>query len=182
VGEKTATALVQRIGPVEAILEHLDLVEQSGLRGAKKLRETLAREAETARLSKTLATIERDLPLRLDMDALCWSGADRAELRALLTDLEMHSLLRDLGAAGDAPAVEYRDLPDAGAVATALPGLRGAALSLVPDLDSPRARAVLAPRRRRSRWRWWRSRRRRTCRRYWRRSLRTWRWRRSART
>ena len=107
VGEKTATALVQRIGPVEAILDHLDLVEQSGLRGAKKLRETLAREAETARLSKTLATIERDLPLRLDMDALCWSGADRAELRALLTDLEMHSLLRDLGAAGDAPAVEY---------------------------------------------------------------------------
>jgi len=139
VGEKTATALVQRIGPVEAILEHLDLVEQSGLRGAKKLRETLAREAETARLSKTLATIDRDLPLRLDMDALCWSGADRDELRALLIDLEMHSLLRDLGAAGDAPPVEYRDLPDAGAVATALAGLRGEAISLVPDLDSPRA-------------------------------------------
>jgi DNA polymerase-1 len=139
VGEKTATALVQRIGPVETILERLDLVEQSGLRGAKRLRETLGRDAETARLSKTLATIRCDVPLRLDMDALRWSGADRDELRALLTELEMHSLLRELGAAGDAPPVTYRELLDASAVSAALGWLRGPALSLVPDLDSPRA-------------------------------------------
>src|SRR6185295_11241276 len=47
VGEKTASALVAKIGPVEAILANLEAVEQSGLRGARKLRETLAREAET---------------------------------------------------------------------------------------------------------------------------------------
>ena len=50
IGEKTASALVARLGPVERILEHLDDVEASGLRGAKKIRATLARQAETARL------------------------------------------------------------------------------------------------------------------------------------
>src|SRR6267142_219572 len=46
-----------QLGPIEAILDHLPEVERSGVRGAKKIRETLAREAETARLSKVLATI-----------------------------------------------------------------------------------------------------------------------------
>jgi DNA polymerase I len=139
IGEKTATALVQRIGPVDVILERLDQVEQIGIRGAKKLRETLAREAETARLSRTLATIRRDLPLRLDVDALRWSGPDRDELRALLGELEMRSLLRELGAAGEAPAVAYRELSDVAAVSAAVDVLRGTAISVVPELDSPRA-------------------------------------------
>ena len=63
VGEKTAIALVRQLGPVDEILAHLDAVETCGVRGAKKIRETLAREAETARLSRDLATIRRDVPL-----------------------------------------------------------------------------------------------------------------------
>jgi ribonuclease HI len=35
IGQKTASALVAKIGPVETILDRLDEVEQSGLRGAK---------------------------------------------------------------------------------------------------------------------------------------------------
>jgi DNA polymerase-1 len=143
VGEKTAAALVQRIGPVETILDRLDLVEQSGLRGAKRLRDTLAREAETARLSKTLATIRRDVPLQLDVDALRWPGPDREPLRALLGELEMRSLLRDLGAVGEVPAVAQRDLSDASAVAAAVRALRAApVVSLVAEFDSPRATAA----------------------------------------
>jgi DNA polymerase I len=142
IGEKTATALVQRIGPVDVILERLDQVEQIGIRGAKKVRETLAREAETARLSTTLATIRCDVPVRLDVDALRWSGPERDELRTLLVELEMRSLLRELGAAGEAPAVAYRELADAGAISAAVESLRGTAISLVPELDSPRATAA----------------------------------------
>jgi DNA polymerase-1 len=140
IGEKTATALVQRLGSVEEILAQLDQVETSGLRGAKKLRETLAREADTARLSKTLATIRRDVPVTLDLDAVTWPGADRDALRALLAELEMRSLLRDLGAAAEAPAVEFREAGDAQAVAAGLRVLRAApALSVIAELDSPRA-------------------------------------------
>ncbi len=143
IGEKTATALVQKIGPVETILERLDLVEQSGVRGAKKLRETLGREADVARLSKTLATIRCDLPVRLDLDAIRWAGPDTEALRALLAELEMRSLLRDLGGAGEPLAVAVRELADAPAVTAALQALRAApALSLVAEFDSPRATAA----------------------------------------
>jgi DNA polymerase-1 len=143
IGEKTATALVQRLGSVEDILAHLDDVAASGLRGAKKLRDTLAREADTARLSRTLATIRRDVPVRLDLDGLAWHGPDRDALRALLAELEMRSLLRDLGATGDAPEVELRELGDATAVTAGLRALRAApALAVAAELDSPRATAA----------------------------------------
>ncbi len=143
IGEKTAIALVSRIGPVETILEHLDEVEASGLRGARKIRETLARDAETARLSKTLATIRRDVAVRLDLDALRWAGPDRDALRALLGELEMRSLLRELGAGGEAAAVAHRALTDPAEVAAAAAALRAApAVSVVAAFDSPRATAA----------------------------------------
>src|SRR5439155_1369763 len=91
IGEKTASALVSRLGPVEQILERLDEVETIGLRGAKKVRETLAREAESARLSKALATIRCDVPITLDLEALRWEGPDPA-----LGDLAVAKLGGDL--------------------------------------------------------------------------------------
>src|SRR5437667_88827 len=107
IGEKTAAALVRELGPVEEILAHLDAVEQSGVRGAKKLRETLAREAETARLSKELATIRCDLPVALDLERLRWEGPDAEKLRPLFAELEFTSLLRDLVPSGAAPEVAH---------------------------------------------------------------------------
>src|SRR3989454_728808 len=74
IGEKTAATLVRELGPVERILERLDEVERLPLRGAKKVRELLAREAETARLSKALATIKRDVAVTLDLDRFAWEG------------------------------------------------------------------------------------------------------------
>jgi len=47
IGEKTASRARLPLGPVEQILERLDAVETIGLRGAKKVREMLAREART---------------------------------------------------------------------------------------------------------------------------------------
>jgi DNA polymerase I len=143
IGEKTAMALVQRLGPVESILEHLDQVEESGLRGARKLRETLAHGAETARLSKALATIRRDVSIRLDLDALHWAGPDREQLRALLGELEMRSLLRELGAGGEVAAVAHREVAAAAEVATAVAALDAATrVSVVAVFDSPRATAA----------------------------------------
>src|SRR5881397_1786281 len=76
IGEKTAATLVRALGPVEEILAHLDAVEQSGVRGAKRICDALAREAETARLSKALATIRRDVHVPLELDALRYAGPD----------------------------------------------------------------------------------------------------------
>jgi DNA polymerase-1 len=125
VGEKTAKALVSAIGPVEDILAHPDRVDGSGIRGARKVRDTLLREADTARLSKTLATIKRDLDMRLDTDALRWPGPDTEVLRPLLMELEFASLLRELGGVGEAAAVERREVASADELAAALEAVAG---------------------------------------------------------
>src|SRR5947207_901131 len=142
IGEKTASALVSRLGPVEQILERLDEVETIGLRGAKKVREMLAREAENARLSKALATIRCDVPITLDLEALRWDGPDPARLRPLFVELEFHSLLRELVPSGEAPEVERCALRTATEVAAALPALCATGtLAVACALDSGRATA-----------------------------------------
>jgi DNA polymerase-1 len=143
VGEKTAMALVQKIGPVETLLERLADVDGAGIRGAKKIRETLEREAETARLSKRLATIRRDVPITLDMEAVRWDGPDADTLRPLLVELEFFSLLRELGAVTEAPPVERREVRTAAEATKAMTALRSAAtLAIAAPLDSPRASAA----------------------------------------
>jgi DNA polymerase-1 len=140
IGEKTASALVAKLGTVEAILAKLEQVETIGLRGARKIRETLEREAETARLSRRLATIERDLPLRLDPERLRWQGPDAELLRPLFQELEFTSLLRDLVPTADAPAVERREARTPAEVAALVPSLQAAGtVAIVGQLDSPRA-------------------------------------------
>jgi DNA polymerase-1 len=140
IGEKTASALVHQLGAVEDILARLDDVERSGVRGAKRVRDTLAREADVARLSKQLATIRCDLPLRLDLEALRYQGPDAEQLRPLFTELEFFSLLRELLPAGAGAEVERTEVRTPAEIANALPALQGAgAVALVPVLDSVRA-------------------------------------------
>ncbi|TMA86659.1 MAG: DNA polymerase I, partial [Deltaproteobacteria bacterium] len=142
IGEKTASALVRQLGPVEAILDHLDEVERSGVRGAKKIRETLTREAETARLSKALATIRCDVPICLDLAALRYPGPDPDKLRPLFAELEFSSLLRELAPGGPAADVEWTAVDTPEAITAALPALRAAgAMSVVATFDSVRATA-----------------------------------------
>jgi DNA polymerase-1 len=142
VGQKTATALVAQLGSVEQILERLEEVERSGLRGAKKIREMLAAERDVALLSKTLATIRRDLDVPLDLDRLRWPGPDTDLLRPLLMELEFMALLRELTPSGPVvtTTVDRRELGDASSVATTVRALaKEPAVSLYWVTDSPRA-------------------------------------------
>jgi DNA polymerase I len=140
VGEKTATALVSKIGAVETILDRLEAVETIGLRGAKKVREALAREAETARLSKQLAIIRCDVPLSLDLDGWRWVGPDPVALRPLFQELEFHTLARELAPAEVGPGVEVTELADPAAVVQAVRRTTGAGpVAVVATFDSARA-------------------------------------------
>jgi DNA polymerase-1 len=143
VGEKTASALVAKLGSVERILERLDEVEQAGVRGARRVREALAREAETARLSKRLATIRCDVPIALDWEGLRWTGPDPERLRPLFAELEFHSLLRELVPTAAPPPVERRTARTAEEVAAALPSVAAdQPVALVALFDSPRPTAA----------------------------------------
>src|SRR5215468_1934913 len=126
IGEKTASVLVRELGPVEDILARLEEVERLPLRGAKKVRETLAREAESARLSKELATIRRDVPITLEVERLRWDGPDRERMRPLFAELEFSSLLRELAPVGEAPEVERCEVRKPAEITAALRPLAAA--------------------------------------------------------
>ncbi len=141
IGEKTAIRLVADLGAVERILERLDAIEGLGLRGAKRIRELLAAEAETARLSKTLATIRRDVDVALDLERLRWDGPDPEKVRPLFIELEFASLLAELLPTGTTSVcVEHAVLSTPEAVREVAARAQAAgSLALGVVLDSQRA-------------------------------------------
>jgi DNA polymerase I len=100
IGEKTAIALIQRFGSVDALLARLDELEAAtDVRGARKLAAALRAEAEQARLSRALAVVRRDVPLTCRLEDFRYAGPDRGAVRALFTRLGFQRLLRDMPAA-----------------------------------------------------------------------------------
>ncbi|MGH7856449.1 MAG: 5'-3' exonuclease H3TH domain-containing protein, partial [Candidatus Binatia bacterium] len=93
IGDKTAQALIAKFGSIDGLLERLDDIETMGLRGAKRVREALARDAEKARLSRELASLHRDVPLEVRLDDLQVRTLDFAQLRPLFFELGFRNLL-----------------------------------------------------------------------------------------
>jgi len=131
VGEKTAAKLIGQFGGVTRLYENLSLVPG-------KLRETLAANRKQALLSRELATVSTRVPIAVDLDAFRRREPDWERLRALWTELEFHSLLRQLPAepAPEATGGEVPTLTDADALA--------AYLSKVPAGDPLAVDAVTA--------------------------------------
>ena len=92
VGEKTAAKLIGQFGSVERLYENLHLVPG-------KLREVLATHRAQALLSRELATVSTRVPLTGDLESLRRQEPDWDKLRALWTELEFTSLLRQLPSA-----------------------------------------------------------------------------------
>jgi DNA polymerase-1 len=87
IGDKTARALIESYGDLESILSHAAEVK------GKRAREGLLSQAEEARLSKELVTIQPDVPVTLDLPALRLDTPDSDTLARLYTELEFTSLL-----------------------------------------------------------------------------------------
>ena len=93
IGEKTAQALIQAFGSIEGVLADPSRVEGMKLRGAKRIRDLLEQQAESARLSRELARLKSDVPLELTLDDLRLQAPDYTVLRALFTELGFQSLI-----------------------------------------------------------------------------------------
>ncbi len=91
IGKKSAAALVQHFGTLEALYERLDEVETLPLRGAKALRAKLEAGREHAFVSKRLARAVADMDL--PRDDLTYRGAHRQELEAVCDRLGFKGLL-----------------------------------------------------------------------------------------
>lgn len=94
IGEKTAIALIQRFQTLENLFDHLDQVAQMNLRGAARVRNILAEGKQSAFLSRELATVKRDVPVDLALNALRARPPDIEKTRILFTELGFANLLK----------------------------------------------------------------------------------------
>jgi DNA polymerase-1 len=107
IGDKTAAELLQRFGSLENVLDSVDQIS-----GAKR-KQNLVEHADAARISKQLATAQREIPLDIDLTEFISSEPDRSRLRDVFREFELREPLRRLEealgsaeAAAPAPAAE----------------------------------------------------------------------------
>lgn len=102
VGEKSAMQLLHDFGSLDGIYEHID-----DERIKKGVRTKLLADEQSARDSYWLATIDRNVPLELDVENLPEPKMDKTALYALLTRLEFDQFIRRLGLTEEqAPAAQ----------------------------------------------------------------------------
>lgn len=90
IGEKTAIKLVTQFGTIDELLRRLDKVAPA------RIKTLLTDQAETARLSRKLATIDTQSPVEFHPDSYRIQPPHDAHLTELLRELEFTSLLKSL--------------------------------------------------------------------------------------
>ena len=100
IGEKTAIKLIQQFGSLDSLLERASEVPG---RVGEKLREF----AEQARLSRTLATIIRDVPYELPPDQLLAKQPDTERLNELFKLYGFHTLIKEMTAQATLQSDQY---------------------------------------------------------------------------
>ena len=148
IGEKTATALIQQFGSLDAVLSRLDELEASTtLRGAKKLAATLRAESEVAHLSRDLATVRCDVEVG-GLEQFRMGPPVTAALRAIFTRLGFQTLVRDLSAAAPPVEVAVPAVSDPATLAATVAAARAAgrvAVAVGSRRDGPAVMIVGVP-------------------------------------
>lgn len=90
VGPKTADKLLDQFGSLDEIMEKADQIRAKGLR--KKVTEGV----ESAQLSRKLVTIDTNVPIELDLEALKRRDINYEKTKELFLDLEFNALLKEL--------------------------------------------------------------------------------------
>jgi len=86
IGEKTAIALIQQFGSMDAVYAQIDTITK------KKQKENLLKHKDQAYLSRELVQIDRNAPVKLDLAAFKFQDADTKKLFELFQLLEFRNL------------------------------------------------------------------------------------------
>jgi DNA polymerase-1 len=103
IGDKGSVEIIQRFGTVEQALEHAAEVER------KTYRESLLNNRDTILFSKSMATIDTNVPVEFEVESMRTGEPDVDALRALFTELEFTSLLKELLPVVEASAGNYSE-------------------------------------------------------------------------
>ena len=90
IGDKGSVELIRRFGTVEQALDHAAEIEK------KSYRESLENNRDIVLFSKRMAAIDCNVPVELNPEAMRAGAPDVEALRALFTELEFTSLLKEL--------------------------------------------------------------------------------------
>lgn len=107
IGDKGSVEIIRRFGSLEAALDRASEVER------KTYRESLQNNREQILLSKQLVTIRCDVDIELDVEKMHAGEPEIESLRALFTELEFTSLLKDLLPVVEAAPGNYRETDSA---------------------------------------------------------------------
>jgi DNA polymerase-1 len=132
IGDKGAQDLLAQFGSVLTALDRADEVTK------RMSRESLQNNRERILLSLQLATIQCDVPIPFDLEALRVREPDTETLKALYKELEFFSHLKELGPSEDARPRDFASLETPEAVTGFVEGIpAGSALAFAfsSDLD-----------------------------------------------
>jgi DNA polymerase-1 len=101
IGDKGSVELIKRFGTVEQALDRAAEVEK------KTYRESLLNNREIVLFSKRMATIDCNVPVELDLNAMKSGEPDIAALRQLFSELEFTTLLKELLPVVEVTAARY---------------------------------------------------------------------------
>jgi len=90
IGEKTAVALINKFGDLDNIISNADKIEG---KNGEKIRNNI----DIARLSKSLATLVSDVPIKIDLQEMRFSGPQWPKILPLFEKFEFRSLLKKYG-------------------------------------------------------------------------------------
>src|SRR6202011_5967115 len=103
IGDKGSVELIRRFGTVEQTLDRAAEVEK------KSYRESLENNRDIVLFSKRMATIDCNVPVDLDLNAMRAGAPDVEGLRDLFTELEFTSLLKELLPVVEVTAAHYTE-------------------------------------------------------------------------
>lgn len=128
IGDKGSVEIIKRFGTVEQALERATEVER------KTYRESLLNNRETILFSKRMATIDTNVPVELDVESMRVGAPHVDALRALFTELEFTSLLRELLPVVEVTEAHYSEAKSAADVSSVLEAIpTGGALAIAVD-------------------------------------------------
>jgi DNA polymerase I len=132
IGDKGSVEIIKRFGTVEQALERAGEVER------KSYRESLLNNRDTILFSKNMATIDTNVPIELDVESMRAGDPNVDDLRALFTELEFTSLLKELLPVVEVSETHYteaKSAADIGSVVTAIGA--GGALAFAVEHEEP---------------------------------------------
>ncbi len=134
IGEKGSVEIIKRFGSVEEALDRANEVEK------KTYRESLQNNRDTILFSKSMATIDTNVPVELNVDAMRAGEPDLDLLRQLFTELEFTSLLKELLPEVQITETQYREVDSAAEIEKVLNSLSSdRALAIAVELDQTKS-------------------------------------------